>query len=59
VLAKAFHLRTVSRYAERFYGTSTLDDGNKSKAGLMTDYLTGACSVEKYEARRGTAAHAK
>jgi hypothetical protein len=55
VLAKAFHLRTVSRYAERFYSTIGEDSAKASRAGLMTDFLTSACSVEKYEARRGTA----
>lgn len=55
VLAKAFHLRTVSKYAERFYSSVAIDEGCRTKAGLMTDYLTGACSAEKYESRRGTA----
>jgi hypothetical protein len=55
VLAKAFHLRTISRYAERFYSSLAMDDGNKARAALMTDYLTSACSAEKCEARRGTA----
>jgi hypothetical protein len=55
VLAKAFHLRTISRYAERFYSSVAMDDGNKARAALMTDYLTSACSAEKCEARRGTA----
>jgi hypothetical protein len=55
VLAKAFHLRTVSKYAERFYSSVTIDERCRTKAALMTDYLTGACSAEKYESRRGTA----
>jgi hypothetical protein len=47
VLAKAFHLRTVSKYAERFNSSVAIDEGCRTKAGLMTDYLTGACSAEK------------
>jgi hypothetical protein len=55
VLAKSFHLRTVSRYAERFFGTVQKNDEQKNMAALTTDYLTGACSAEKQESRRGTA----
>jgi hypothetical protein len=55
VLIKAIHLRTISQYAERFYSSTAVDESNRAKASLMSDYLTGACSAEKYESRRGTA----
>jgi hypothetical protein len=55
VLIKAIHLRTLSQYAERFYSTVSVDDSCRAKASLVSDYLTGACSAEKYESRRGTA----
>jgi hypothetical protein len=47
VLAKALHIRTVSKYAERFYCIDFIDEGCRTKASLITDYITGACSAEK------------
>jgi hypothetical protein len=54
-LSKSFHLRTVSKYAERFFCSISVDGGRKARAALMTDFLTGSCAAEKFEARRGTA----
>jgi hypothetical protein len=55
VLSKAFHLRTVSRFAERYFTCVISSEQNRSRAELLSQYLTSACSTEKYESRRGTA----
>jgi hypothetical protein len=55
VASKSFHLRTVSKYAERFSCSVSVNEGRKARAALMTNFLTGSCAAEKYEARRGTA----
>jgi hypothetical protein len=54
-LSKSFHLRTVSKYAERYFCSISIDNSCKARAALMTDFLTGSCAAEKFESRRGTA----
>jgi hypothetical protein len=55
VLSKAFHLRALCQYAERYFATVSPDAGQKARSELMTDYLTGICAAEKSEGRKGTA----
>jgi hypothetical protein len=54
VLSKAFHLRALCQYAERYFATISPDAGQKARSELMTDYLTGICAAEKSEGRKGT-----
>jgi hypothetical protein len=55
VLSKSFHLRTVSRFSERYFTSVMSSEQNRSRAELISQYLTSSCSAEKYESRRGTA----
>jgi hypothetical protein len=54
VLSKAFHLRALCQYAERYFASVSPDAGQKARSELMTDYLTGICAAEKSEGRKGT-----
>jgi hypothetical protein len=54
VLSKAFHLRVLCQYAEKYFASLSSDVGLQAKSALMEDYLTGICAAEKSESRKGT-----